>query len=234
MKTTSVYGIPYIEADDLVSSAPTQFRQTAEGVEKVLREIDARATPEGVSPVTATTLETLESLEGVNGQSGVVTGDTMQRNGLYYRLGDAWHPVEIRQKRTWGCRFKRSANDLILNNGDTYMMFSNVTGSADIKTTSNSKGAYAILPAGRWLVKEYMQFSGIADMTWLSIGVATVGGASSLLTSAAESSTSGNAFSAIECVTVIESDGTGGIQVSFHSNNSGIMRVAGYLNVVEL
>lgn len=45
MKTTSVYGIPYIEADDLVSSAPTQFRQTAEGVEKVLREIDARATP---------------------------------------------------------------------------------------------------------------------------------------------------------------------------------------------
>ena len=46
MKTTSVYGIPYIEADDLVSSAPTQFRQTAEGVEKVLREIDARATPE--------------------------------------------------------------------------------------------------------------------------------------------------------------------------------------------
>lgn len=97
MKTTSVYGIPYIEADDLVSSAPTQFRQTAEGVEKVLREIDARATPEGVSPVTATTLETLESLEGVNGQSGVVTGDTMQRNGLYYRLGDAWHPVEIRQ-----------------------------------------------------------------------------------------------------------------------------------------
>lgn len=69
--------------------------------------------PEGVSPVTATTLETLESLEGVNGQSGVVTGDTMQRNGLYYRLGDAWHPVEIRQKRTWGCRFKRSANDLI-------------------------------------------------------------------------------------------------------------------------
>lgn len=177
MKTTSVYGIPYIEADDLVSSAPTQFRQTAEGVEKVLREIDARATPEGVSPVTATTLETLESLEGVNGQSGVVTGDTMQRNGLYYRLGDAWHPVEIRQKRTWGCRFKRSANDLILNNGDTYMMFSNVTGSADIKTTANSKGAYAILPAGRWLVKEYMQFSGIADMTWLSIGVATVGGA---------------------------------------------------------
>ena len=108
---------------------------------------DARATPEGVSPVTATTLETLESLEGVNGQSGVVTGDTMQRNGLYYRLGDAWHPVEIRQKRTWGCRFKRSANDLILNNGDTYMMFSNVTGSADIKTTANSKGAYAILPA---------------------------------------------------------------------------------------
>lgn len=79
-----------------------------------------------------------------------------------------------------------------------------------------------------------MQFSGIADMTWLSIGVATVGGASSLLPSAAESSTSGNAFGAIECVTVIESDGTGGIQVSFHSNNSGIMRVAGYLNVVEL
>jgi hypothetical protein len=34
MKTTSVYGIPYIEADDLVSSAPTQFRQTAEGVER--------------------------------------------------------------------------------------------------------------------------------------------------------------------------------------------------------
>lgn len=31
MKTTPIYGLPYIEADDLVSSAPAQFKTMAEG-----------------------------------------------------------------------------------------------------------------------------------------------------------------------------------------------------------
>ena len=33
MKTTPIYGLPYIEAGDLVSSAPAQFKTMAEGAE---------------------------------------------------------------------------------------------------------------------------------------------------------------------------------------------------------
>ena len=33
MKTTDIYGLPYIEADDLVSAAPAQFKTMAEGIE---------------------------------------------------------------------------------------------------------------------------------------------------------------------------------------------------------
>lgn len=40
MKTTPIYGLPYIEADDLVSSAPTQFKNMAEGFETALNEVD--------------------------------------------------------------------------------------------------------------------------------------------------------------------------------------------------
>ena len=32
MKTTPIYGLPYIEAGDLVSSAPAQFKTMAEGL----------------------------------------------------------------------------------------------------------------------------------------------------------------------------------------------------------
>ena len=39
MKTTPIYGLPYIEADDLVSSAPAQFKTMAEGIETALTEL---------------------------------------------------------------------------------------------------------------------------------------------------------------------------------------------------
>ena len=42
MKTTPIYGIPYLEGNDLVSSAPEQFANMANGVETALNEVDNR------------------------------------------------------------------------------------------------------------------------------------------------------------------------------------------------
>lgn len=89
MKTTSVYGIPYIEADDLVSGAPEQFANMANGVETALNEVDNRNTPEGVKPAIATTLETLAGITGVTGQTGYVTGGN-DDNGPYVWDGTQW------------------------------------------------------------------------------------------------------------------------------------------------
>lgn len=93
MKTTPIYGLPYIEADDLVSSAPAQFKTMAEGIETALTEVDSRNTPAGVKPVIATTLEALAAQTGVTGQTGYVTADTTTaNNGPYYYNGTAWLP----------------------------------------------------------------------------------------------------------------------------------------------
>lgn len=93
MKTTDIYGLPYIEAGDLVSAAPAQFKTMAEGIETALVEVDSRNTPAGVKPVIATTLETLAGITGVTGQTGYVTADpTESNNGPYYWDGTAWLP----------------------------------------------------------------------------------------------------------------------------------------------
>lgn len=93
MKTAPIYGLPYIEADDLVSSAPAQFKTMAEGIETALTEVDSRNTPAGVKPVIATTLEALAAQTGVTGQTGYVTADTTTaNNGPYYYNGTAWLP----------------------------------------------------------------------------------------------------------------------------------------------
>ena len=93
MKTTDIYGLPYIEADDLVSGAPAQFKTMAEGIETALAEVDSRNTPAGVKPVIATTLEALAAQTGVTGQTGYVTADTTTaNNGPYYWTGGAWLP----------------------------------------------------------------------------------------------------------------------------------------------
>ena len=91
MKTTDIYGLPYIEADDLVSAAPAQFKTMAEGIETALVEVDSRNTPAGVKPVIATTLEALAAQTGVTGQTGYVTADTTTaNNGPYFWNGSAW------------------------------------------------------------------------------------------------------------------------------------------------
>lgn len=93
MKTTPIYGLPYIEADDLVSGAPAQFKTMAEGIETALVEVDSRNTPAGVKPVIATTLEALAAQTGVTGQTGYVTADTTPtNNGPYYWAVTAWLP----------------------------------------------------------------------------------------------------------------------------------------------
>lgn len=93
MKTTDIYGLPYIEADDLVSAAPAQFKTMAEGIETALVEVDSRNTPAGVKPVIATTLEALVAQTGVTGQTGYVTADTTTaNNGPYFWNGSAWLP----------------------------------------------------------------------------------------------------------------------------------------------
>lgn len=93
MKTTDIYGLPYIEADDLVSAAPAQFKTMAEGIETALVEVDSRNTPAGVKPVIATTLKALAAQTGVTGQTGYVTADTTTaNNGPYFWNGSAWLP----------------------------------------------------------------------------------------------------------------------------------------------
>lgn len=93
MKTTDIYGLPYIEAGDLVSAAPAQFKTMAEGIETALVEVDSRNTPAGVKPVIATTLEALAAQTGVTGQTGYVTADPAEsNNGPYYWSGSAWLP----------------------------------------------------------------------------------------------------------------------------------------------
>lgn len=93
MKTTDIYGLPYIEAGDLVSAAPAQFKTMAEGIETALVEVDSRNTPAGVKPVIATTLEALAAMTGVTGQTGYVTADTTTaNNGPYFWNGSAWLP----------------------------------------------------------------------------------------------------------------------------------------------
>lgn len=93
MKTTDIYGLPYIEADDLVSAAPAQFKTMAEGIETALVEVDSRNTPAGVKPVIATKLEALAAQTGVTGQTGYVTADTTTaNNGPYFWNGSAWLP----------------------------------------------------------------------------------------------------------------------------------------------
>lgn len=93
MKTTDIYGLPYIEPDDLVSAAPAQFKTMAEGIETALAEVDSRNTPAGVKPVIATTLEALAAQTGVTGQTGYVTADTTTaNNGPYFWNGSAWLP----------------------------------------------------------------------------------------------------------------------------------------------
>lgn len=93
MKTTDIYGLPYIEADDLVSAAPAQFKTMAEVIETALVEVDSRSTPAGVKPVIATTLEALAAQTGVTGQTGYVTADTTTaNNGPYFWNGSAWLP----------------------------------------------------------------------------------------------------------------------------------------------
>lgn len=113
MKTTPIYGLPYIEADDLVSSAPAQFKTMAEGIETALTEVDSRNTPAGVKPVIATTLEALAAQTGVTGQTGYVTADTTTaNNGPYYYNGTAWLPYatgamldSLRNQLTQGYEF---------------------------------------------------------------------------------------------------------------------------------
>ena len=97
MKTTPIYGLPYIEAGDLVSSAPAQFKTMAEGFENALNEVDSRNTPAGVKPAIATTLETLAGITGVTGQAGYVTADPAEGNN---------GPTPAVRPR-WGAGFRR-------------------------------------------------------------------------------------------------------------------------------
>ena len=104
MKTTPIYGLPYIEPADLVSSAPAQFKTMAEGFENALNEVDSRNTPAGVKPAIATTLETLASITGVTGQPGFVTGGN-DDNGPYVWDGAQWvktRTADMPWNGTWG------------------------------------------------------------------------------------------------------------------------------------
>lgn len=87
--TTPIYGLSYPEGSDLVSTAPDSFKAMADTFETALDTVDRRSTPEGATPVIATTLETLASITGVTGQPGFVTGGN-DDNGPYVWDGTQW------------------------------------------------------------------------------------------------------------------------------------------------
>lgn len=98
MKTTPIYGLPYLEGSDLVSGAPAQFETMASGIESALQEVDNRATPTGTTPKLATTLSALDAQSGVTGQLGIVTGSGIDRGAYRYRpddTDDRWGPVSL-------------------------------------------------------------------------------------------------------------------------------------------
>ncbi len=233
--TTPIYGLSYPEGSDLVSTAPDSFKTMATTFEKALDEVDKRSSPEGVKPVVATDLETLVKTNGVQGQSGIVT-DAGTAQGLYYRLGGRWVPVEAVAKRRWYGNFTRSDGQLQINpSGDTGLTITKKSGSDDITVSNNAKGSYLRLPAGLWLVKAQLQFSGIHDQTWVRMIMTTVNGASSLIPASSEKSTSGNAYDSISVLTVVASDGDGGAaQPILGSNAAGTMRLPGEIGVIEL
>ncbi len=88
--TTPIYGLSYPEGTDLVSSAPDSFKSMVETVESALHTVDQRATPEGATPVIATTLATLQAETATIGQTGFVTDDG-DNTGPYIWAGDSWH-----------------------------------------------------------------------------------------------------------------------------------------------
>lgn len=96
--TTPRYDITYPTGSDLVSQAPTQFKQLAESIESALGEVDDRQTANAVKPVVRTTLAQLAEAAGVTGQTGYVTADSVQsNNGAYVYTGSAW----VKNVGTW-------------------------------------------------------------------------------------------------------------------------------------
>ncbi|MBF9696913.1 hypothetical protein IHQ76_08920 [Bifidobacterium dentium] len=87
--TTPIYGLAYPEGTDLVSTAPDSFKSMAETVESALHTVDQRATPEGATPVIATTLAALQDETATIGQTGFVTADG-DNTGPYIWDGDSW------------------------------------------------------------------------------------------------------------------------------------------------
>lgn len=87
--TTPIYGLAYPEGTDLVSSAPDSFKSMAETVESALHTVDQRATPEGATPVIATTLAALQDETATIGQIGFVTADG-DNTGPYAWSGSDW------------------------------------------------------------------------------------------------------------------------------------------------
>lgn len=91
MKRTPIYGMPYIEGQDLVSEAPANFEEMATGFEAALNQVDRRQTPQGVKPQLAATITALTQILGVVGQTGYVTNDSdPSNNGPYVYTGSAW------------------------------------------------------------------------------------------------------------------------------------------------
>lgn len=88
--TTPIYGLAYPERTDLVSSAPDSFKAMADTFETALDTVDRRSTPEGATPVIATTLENLKTQKATIGQTGFVTSDG-DNTGPYIWDGTSWH-----------------------------------------------------------------------------------------------------------------------------------------------
>lgn len=88
---TPIYGITYPTGTDYVKDAPLQMQVLAQTVEDALKEVDARATPQGATPVIATMYDVLSGMTGVRGQIGYVYSDpTPANNGAYVYNGRSW------------------------------------------------------------------------------------------------------------------------------------------------
>lgn len=121
--TTPRYDITYPTGSDLVSQAPTQFKQLAESIESALGEVDDRQTANAVKPVVRTTLAQLAEAAGVTGQTGYVTADSVQsNNGAYVYTGSAWvKTVGTWQKFTFKFENERSFQPIPFGGDNTLL-----------------------------------------------------------------------------------------------------------------
>ena len=141
--TTPIYGLAYPEGTDLVSSVPDSFKAMADTFETALDTVDRRSTPEGATPVIATTLENLKTQKATIGQTGFVTSDG-DNTGPYIWDGTSWHHAH------WSTADDKAKTTLVNKSGwkcEDMIKHGFVYVTVNLSDSGNKDGAKAKCPA---------------------------------------------------------------------------------------